>query len=107
MKKHLLTIENIWPMRPDSVSHATASVWFTPGYGISELWKATQRMASRPDFDKLIDCSLTTSHAFASVRYDEVSRKPMATHLAAEKHVTIQIDGVRAGNPGSGRLEGG
>ena len=31
----------------------------------------------------------------------------MATHLAAEKHVTIQIDGVRAGNPGSGRLEGG
>ena len=72
MKKHLLTIENIWPMRPDSVSHATASVWFTPGYGISELWKATQRMASRPDFDKLIDCSLTTSHASASVRYDEV-----------------------------------
>ena len=72
MKKHLLTIENIWPMRPDSVSHATASVWFTPGYGISELWKATQRMASRPDFDKLIDCSLTTSHAFASVRYDKV-----------------------------------
>ena len=43
MKKHLLTIENIWPMRPDSVSHATASVWFTPGYGI--YWK-TQRMAS-------------------------------------------------------------
>ena len=26
----------------------------------------------------------------------------MATHLAAEKHVTIQIDGVRAGHPHEG-----
>ena len=49
-----------------------AEYGFTPGYGISELWKATQRMASRPDFEKLVDCPLTTSHASASVRYDEV-----------------------------------